>query len=99
MKKILNDIRLQIFLILTRNSAFPKSILRDLATTLPGKITVLTSNCLRENAVCYRWEGHPLQVRHKQDWGQGFIFLLSRAAVLPGSVAGSDVVERLRVSS
>ena len=37
-----------------------------------------------------RLERHPLQVRHKQDWGQGFILLLSQAAVLPGSDAGSD---------
>ena len=34
-------------------------------------------------------EGHPLQVRHKQD----FILLLSQAAVLPESDAGSDVVK------
>ena len=39
------------------------------------------------------WKGHPLQVRHKQDWGQGFIFLLPQAAVLPRSDAGSDVVK------
>ena len=38
-------------------------------------------------------EGHPLQVRHKQDWGRGFIILLPQASVLPGSEAGSDVVK------
>ena len=30
-----------------------------------------------------RLKGHPLQVRHKQDWGQGFILLLPQDAVLP----------------
>ena len=35
---------------------------------------------------------YPLQVRHKQDWGRGFIFLLRQSAALPGSDAGSDVV-------
>ena len=39
------------------------------------------------------FEGHPLQVRHKQDWGRGFILLLPQAAVLPGSDAGSDVIK------
>ena len=38
------------------------------------------------------WEGHSLRVRHKQDWGQGFIVFLSQTAVLPESDAGSDVV-------
>ena len=38
-------------------------------------------------------EGHPLQVRHKQDWGQGFILLLLEAAVLPASDVGNDGVE------
>ena len=38
------------------------------------------------------FEGHPLQVRHKQDWGRGFIFLQPQTAALPGSDAGSDVI-------
>ena len=38
-------------------------------------------------------EGHPLQVRHKQDWGRGFILLLAKAAVPPGSDTSSDVVK------
>ena len=43
---------------------------------------------------CHRHlEGYPLQVRHKQDWGQGFILLLPQAGVLPRSDAGSDVVK------
>ena len=39
------------------------------------------------------FEGYPLQVRHKQDWGRGFILLLLQTAVLPGSDAGSDVIK------
>ena len=34
--------------------------------------------------------------RHKQDWGQEFIFLLPQAAILPGSDTSSDVVCRCR---
>ena len=40
-------------------------------------------------------EGRPLQVRHKQDWGRGFILLLPQAAVLPGSDPDSEVVKPL----
>ena len=39
------------------------------------------------------FEGHPLQVRHKQDWGRGFIFLLPQTAELPESDAGSGVIK------
>ena len=39
------------------------------------------------------FEGHPLQARHKQNWGQGFIFLLPQTAALPGSDTGSDVIK------
>ena len=39
------------------------------------------------------FEGHPLQVRHKQDWSRGFILLLPQTAALPGSDAGSDVIK------
>ena len=39
------------------------------------------------------FEGHPLQARHKQDWGRGFILLLLQTAALPGSDAGSDVIK------
>ena len=38
-----------------------------------------------------RLEEHPLQVRHKQDWGRGFILLLPQTAALPKSDAGSDI--------
>ena len=34
-----------------------------------------------------------LQVRHKQDWGRGFILLLPQAAVLRESDAGSDAIK------
>ena len=36
---------------------------------------------------------YPLQVRHKQDCGRGFILLLPQTAVLPESDAGSDVIK------
>ena len=39
------------------------------------------------------FEGYPLQVRHKQDWGRGFILLLPQTAVLPESDAGSGVIK------
>ena len=39
------------------------------------------------------FEGYPLQVRHKQDWGRGFILLLPQTAALPESDAGSDVIK------
>ena len=39
------------------------------------------------------FEGHPLQARHKQNWGRGFILLLLQTAALPGSDAGSDVIK------
>ena len=39
------------------------------------------------------FEGYPLQVRQKQDWGQGFILLLPQNAALPESDAGSDVIK------
>ena len=39
------------------------------------------------------FEGYPLQVRHKQDWGRGFILLLPQTAALPGSDAGNDVIK------
>ena len=39
------------------------------------------------------FEGYPLQVKHKQDWGRGFIFLLPQAAAMPESDAGSDVIK------
>ena len=40
-----------------------------------------------------RLKRYPLQVRHKQDWGRGFILLLPQTAALPGSDAGSDVIK------
>ena len=39
------------------------------------------------------FEGYPLQVRHKEDWGPGFILLLLQSAALPESDAGSGVVK------
>ena len=40
-----------------------------------------------------RLEGRPLQLRHKQDWGQGFILLLPKTAAVPESDAGSDAIK------
>ena len=45
------------------------------------------------------FEGHPLQVRHKQDWGQGFILLLLQAAVLPESDTSRVLLGQPRVLS
>ena len=39
------------------------------------------------------FEEYPLQVRHKQDWGRGFIFSLPQTAALPEPV--NDNVEVL----
>ena len=39
------------------------------------------------------FEGHPLQVRHKQNWGRGFILLLPQTAALTESYAGSGVIK------
>ena len=39
------------------------------------------------------FEGYPLKVRHKQDWGRGFILLLPQTAALPESDAGSGVIK------
>ena len=44
-----------------------------------------------QNMMSSLFEGHPLQVRHKQDWGRGFILLIPQTTVLPESDAGSGV--------
>ena len=41
------------------------------------------------------FKGDPLQVRHKQDWGRGFILLLPQTAALPESDAGSGAINPL----
>ena len=68
----------------------------------------LTNNCFRAKLDAFlsntcqisqsssspsSFEGYPIQARHKQDWGRGFIFLLPENAALPGSDAGSDVIK------
>ena len=40
-----------------------------------------------------RLKKHSLQVRHKQEWSRELNILLTQAAVLSGSDAGSDFVE------
>ena len=44
-------------------------------------------------------KGHPIRARHKQDWGQGFIFLLPQAAVLdyPNQILAVVVLSQHRV--
>ena len=53
------------------------------------KIFFKTQKCLSSSL----FEGYPLQVRYKQDWGRGFILLLPQAAELPESDAGSGVIK------
>ena len=42
---------------------------------------------------CCYLKRHPLQISHKQDWGQEFILLLPQDVVLPRSDAVSDCVK------
>ena len=51
--------------------------------------SVLQAKVLKSSS----FEGHPLQARHKHNWGRGFILLLPQTAALPGSDAGSDVIK------
>ena len=44
------------------------------------------------------FEGHPLQVKHKQDWGRGFILLLPQTVALPQSVLAVVLLSQHRVS-
>ena len=46
-----------------------------------------------------RLKGHPLQVRHKQDWDRGFIFLLPQASVLPDQMLAVMLLNQHRVLS
>ena len=57
-------------------------------------------NINNQNNISYRqssssssFEGYPLQARHKQNWGRGFILLLPQTAALPESNAGSSVIK------
>ena len=54
---------------------------------------------LNEVRRCRRLEGHLLQVRHKQDWGQGFILLLPQAAVLPDQMLAVMMLSQHQVLS
>ena len=55
-----------------------------------GELSVNTNNII---VLSSSFEGYPLQVRHKQNWGRGFILLLPQTAALPESDAGSDVIK------
>ena len=46
-----------------------------------------------------RSEEHPLQVNHKQEWGHGFIFLLSYLLYCPDQMLAVMVLSQYRVSS
>ena len=48
---------------------------------------------MRRRRITSSFEGYPIQVRHKQDWGRGFILLLPQTAALPESDAGTDVIK------
>ena len=61
------------------------------------KVLIIIEEFLAE--IRRRLEGHPPRVRHKQDWGRGFILLLPQSAVLPGSDAGSHGAKQHRVLS
>ena len=52
----------------------------------------------RHRHCCRRLERYPLQARHKQDWGRGFILLLPQAAVLPQMLAVMLMIQH-RLSS
>ena len=52
-----------------------------------------------DDAVCSSFEGHPLQVKHKQDWGRGFILLLPQIAALPDQMLVVVLLSQHRVSS
>ena len=54
---------------------------------------ILRVFCVSKRASSSSFEGHPLQVKHKQGWGRGFILLLSQIAALPKSDAGSDLIK------
>ena len=53
------------------------------------KLPTICQLCRRRR----RLKRYPLQVRHEQDWGRGFILLLPQTAALPGLDAGSDVIK------
>ena len=43
------------------------------------------------------FEGYPLQARHKQDWGRGFILLLPQTAALPDQMLAVVLLRPHRV--
>ena len=75
----------------------PCCSLYSLSTLFPVGTVYFSLHHVRQfsspSSRCRRMERYPLQVRHKQDWGRGFILLLPQAAALPGSNAGSDIIK------
>ena len=68
------------------------SLLRELNFENLGNLKSGPQNFMVSSS-SWSFEGYPLQARHKQDWGRGFILLLPQTAALPGSDAGSDVIK------
>ena len=56
------------------------------------KISPMKLNFI-SNITRRHFEGRPLRVKHKKDWGRRFILLIPRTAVLFGSDAGNDGVK------
>ena len=61
-----------------------QAVLKMISDKFKILFSILIVRCLKR---------YPLQVRHKQDWGRGFILLLLQAVVLPESDAGSDAIK------
>ena len=71
-----------------RKSGIVEKYVRLVQDMYEGSETVVRSSSSSSS-----FEGYPLQVRYKQDWGRRFILLLPQTAALPGSDAGSDVIK------
>ena len=71
-----------------RKSGIVEKYVRLVQDMYEGSETVV-----RSSSSSLSFEGYPLQVRYKQDWGRRFILLLPQTAALPGSDAGSDVIK------
>ena len=62
-------------------------------TLIVKKILSINTNFNASSLSSSSFEGYPLQVRQKQDWGRGFILVLPQTAALPESDAGSNVIK------
>ena len=73
-----------------RQNVYSKTIIFTRIITNTRKSMICHKQSRR---LCCRLEAQPLQVRHKQECGRGFILLLPQAAALPRFDSGSDVVK------